>query len=128
MMMKFGAVMLLSCFASASAVAGPYQGGYGGGQWGGKDGTGIEAGKGGTINGSGMCNRCDQIDYDNPQSVTETGPSWSGEYSQTGPIPGGKVTINSGNKTTTYGRSTRGVDADGGPCSCSGGGFNSGRR
>ena len=57
MMMKFGAVMLLSWFACASAVAGPYQGGYGGGQWGGKDGTGIEAGKGGTITGSGMCNR-----------------------------------------------------------------------
>ena len=28
-----------------------------------------------------------KIDYDNPQRVTETGPSWSGEYSQTSPFP-----------------------------------------
>lgn len=116
------AATLLLLAAGGSAVAGPYQKGYGGGQWGGKDGTGIEAGKGGNTRGSGQCNRCEDIDYDNPRSVSVTRNSHSleGSVGAAGPAPTGSVTLKSGSTstTTTYGRTSRGVDADGRNCPC----------
>ena len=130
-MLKLIMVSVLCIGMSAGALAaeggmdgqprGTAHEGYGRDNPRGKSG-GYEYGKNPVYNGTRRCGRCEDIDYDHPSSVavTKNSSSASVNLGATGPAPTGGVTYNStsSSTTTTYGRKSTGVDADGRSCPC----------
>ena len=127
------AASMLFTTSAAHAAEGGMDGeprGYNGGGYGRNNPRGVEGGAWGNPinNGSGMCNKCEEMDWDNPQNHSISTEGWGWDVN-VGMSPGVSIKGPRTTQSTTYGRTLRGVDADGNACSCNragGAGFGGG--